>query len=135
MTVTRYEMEKEYSLDINILPVPEEDGSFVKFEDCAALLKERDALAAENAGLKECCDAYDADGLAQYGDQWEVTPFETPATDAAIANIEARGVENFGEDLLADLRSDCWDEHDIKYIEIAVNRRKAKLRKEAGNGN
>ena len=50
-------------------------------------------LVAENAALKKCCEAYDADGLAEYGDQWEVTPLETPDTDAAIAEIKAQGVD------------------------------------------
>jgi len=48
-------------------------------------------LVAENLALKECCKAYDADGLAEYGDQWEVTPLEIPSTEAAIAEIKAQG--------------------------------------------
>jgi hypothetical protein len=52
-------------------------------------------LVAENVALRECCKAYDADGLAEYGEQWEVTPLEIPNTDAAIAEIKAQGVDEF----------------------------------------
>jgi hypothetical protein len=94
MTVKRYSAHTNID-DFKADWHEKKDGPMVRYEDYAALLKERDALAVENASLKECCDAYDADGLAQYGDQWEVTPLETPATDAAIANIQAQGVDKF----------------------------------------
>ncbi len=51
--VKRYDMEKEYSLDIVVIPVEESDGSFVKYEDYAALKAQRDALAGITAGQLE----------------------------------------------------------------------------------
>lgn len=64
----------------------EHDGTYVTYS-------EYQKLVAENAALKKCCEAYDAYGLAEYGDQWEVTPLETPATDAAIAEIKRPLIE------------------------------------------
>lgn len=51
--VKRYEMEKEYSLDIVVVPVEESDGTFVHYEDYAELKAQRDALGAENAVMLE----------------------------------------------------------------------------------
>lgn len=39
MNVKRYDMEKEYSLDIVIIPVEEADGAFVHYDDYASLQK------------------------------------------------------------------------------------------------
>ena len=82
------------------------------------------ALAAESAGLNKFID----DECYVYGPH-DVEPVdaalekpETPATDAAIANIEARGVEMFAATIHADVT-----EHEA--LEFA-----AQLRKEAGNG-
>ncbi|MDU5192213.1 MAG: hypothetical protein E6199_14455, partial [Mixta calida] len=57
--VKRFEMEKEYSLDINIVPTEYPDGIFVHYDDYAALqeqLTQRDAqiaaLTAESLSLK-----------------------------------------------------------------------------------
>ena len=36
--IKRYEMEKEYSLDINVIPVEDHDGSFVRYDDHAAIV-------------------------------------------------------------------------------------------------
>lgn len=36
--IKRYEMEKEYSLDINVIPVEEHDGSFVRYDDHATIV-------------------------------------------------------------------------------------------------
>lgn len=41
--IKRYEMEKEYSLDINVIPVEEHDGSFVRYDDHAAIVAAKDA--------------------------------------------------------------------------------------------
>lgn len=58
--VKRFEMEKEYSLDINIVPTEYPDGSFVHYDDYAALqeqLAQRDAqitrLTTERDALRE----------------------------------------------------------------------------------
>ena len=115
---------KRYGTGLNGRIEEMECGAFTGFAEYSALLKERDALAAENASLKKCCDAYDADGLAQYGDQWEVTPLETPVTDAAIANIQAQGVEKFAQHPALGI---------IACGHIALEFA-AQLRKEASNG-
>ena len=76
-----------------------------------ALKAERDALAVENAGMREALDSiciYSSDTLSGPSDSvpdmaaWlregvdhlhQVSTIETPATSAALAAIEARGVE------------------------------------------
>lgn len=67
-----------------------------------ALKADRDALAVENAALKEFCKnaAFDADyeselGMERGGFTDALNNIETPATDAALAAIEAQGVEKF----------------------------------------
>ncbi|MBH3318121.1 hypothetical protein I5Q06_01890 [Serratia ureilytica] len=76
-----------------------EHGEYVRFDahqqTVSALEAERDALAVENAELKS-----DRDTLAKYwiedggGEECAKSYCEeTPATDAALAAIEARGVE------------------------------------------
>ncbi|MCS3423397.1 hypothetical protein M2403_001998 [Rahnella sp. BIGb0603] len=124
--VTRYEFEVYEGGGETVIS---ETGGFVDYDDYLSQLQQKDALqtslnniinafgikgegahsklvieyvhglVAENAALKKCCEAYDADGLAEYGDQWEVTPLETPDTDAAIAEIKAQGVDEFAETL------------------------------------
>lgn len=42
--VKRYDMEKEYSLDINIVPIEEHDGAFVRYDDYAELLEALEML-------------------------------------------------------------------------------------------
>lgn len=82
-----------------------------------ALKAERDALAVENAALKskaaelvheasEVYSAYNATIKEPDGDfmdmqtLYEMQCIETPATDAALASIEARGVEKFADRML-----------------------------------
>lgn len=87
-----------------------EHGEFVKFSDYEILKAERDALAVENAALKVAVDGFNQE---LYGKGFEVLGWhlngdtepldnwfgendwnpETPATDAALAAIEARGVD------------------------------------------
>lgn len=78
-----------------------------------ALKAERDALAVENAAMRGVIDAAigvanNSSGIAgwhlngEIADWDEILPelnIETPATDAALAAIEARGVEKFADDL------------------------------------
>lgn len=94
--VKRFEMEKEYSLDINIVPTEYPDGSFVHYDDYAAIqeqLAQRDAqiaeLAAENLDLKQ----YVVDELKY------LSP-TTPATDAAANALRAEGVDRYIESVL-----------------------------------
>ena len=96
MTVQRY-----HSWDSE----DDEDGHYVAHDDYAALLKDRDALAVENAKAKSVlkqCQEYFIAGIRN-----EIRPTnegylhmicdtfadENPATDAAIANIKAQGVD------------------------------------------
>lgn len=82
-----------------------------------ALKAERDALAVENAALKskaaelvheasEVYSAYNATIREPDGDfmdmqtLYEMQRIETPATSAALASIEARGVEKFADRML-----------------------------------
>ncbi|QHC46421.1 hypothetical protein EFZ62_16195 [Serratia marcescens] len=78
-----------------------------------ALKAERDALAVENAAMREALDSiriYSSDTLSGPSDSvpdmaaWlregvehlhQVSTIETPATSAALAAIDARGVEKF----------------------------------------
>ena len=111
------------------------------FSDAAIALLKCDALAADNVELKEL--------IEQHANSFSVCPncsheepsetddivalyrsLKTPATDAAIANIQAQHLEKFGDELLSDLRGDCWDEHDIKYIEMQLTCHLDELRKE-----
>ncbi|ELU4645302.1 hypothetical protein SB374_003853 [Escherichia coli] len=55
------------------------------------------ALAAENAALKESERAFDAMCAEEHGDNWVSELTETPATDAFLAEIRAQGVEMFAE--------------------------------------
>lgn len=115
--IKRYEMEKEYSLDINVIPVEEHDGSFVRYEDhaaiVAALQEQVRALAAENAIQDFIISAVkdlvrESEGVSGWhlnGDiaSWdkalpELNHSETPATDAALREIRAQGVDAFAVD-------------------------------------
>ncbi|HEJ7039341.1 TPA: hypothetical protein SMF55_001052 [Serratia liquefaciens] len=76
----------------------------------SALKAERDALAVENAAMREAIAFATApdmwieqhDGMLDYRySEWYVdvlnAAIETPATDAALAAIEARGVDKFSD--------------------------------------
>ncbi|WP_258115572.1 hypothetical protein [Escherichia coli] len=51
------------------------------------------ALAAENAALKESERAFDAMCAEEHGDNWVSELTETPATDAFLSEVRAQGVE------------------------------------------
>lgn len=51
------------------------------------------ALAAENAALKESERAFDAMCAEEHGDNWVSELTETPATDAFLAEVRAQGVD------------------------------------------
>ena len=99
MSVKRYDMEKEYSLDINVIPVEENDGEFVKYEDYAALEAKCAALAAEVYDLK-------------HPGTYLPSKHETPALDAFLAEVRAQGVEMFAIE---------WGGHDSPYGQDAYN--------------
>lgn len=95
----------------------EPDGCFVMYDDYAAIKKERVRadelnkqvvnLAVENAGLKAWADnraaSDDSFEQEQYPTlkidwrQRHLKTLQTPATCAAIANIQAQGVEKFAQ--------------------------------------
>ncbi|MBB2415657.1 MULTISPECIES: hypothetical protein [unclassified Escherichia] len=60
-------------------------------------LARANALAAENAALKESERAFDAMCAEEYGDNWVSELTETPATDAFLAEVRAQGVEMMRE--------------------------------------
>lgn len=115
--VKRFEMEKEYSLDINIVPTEYPEGSFVHYDDYAAIqeqLAQRDAqiaeLAAENLDLKQ----YVVDELKY------LSP-TTPATDAAANELRAEGgakaLEDFAQFNLKSIGIN--DEYEEQLREVA----------------
>lgn len=118
MTVKRFDFEKEYSLDINIIPVEESDGAFVHYDDYAALqqklaavTEQRDALVAEMSHLWGFCKnaAFDADyeaelGMERGGFTDALNDIRTPAHDAAIAALRAEGAHFVANRMLA-----AWD--------------------------
>lgn len=79
----------------------EADNSFAVFAmvgyymaaEIEKLRAQRDALAAENAALKESERAFDAMCAEEHGDNWVSELTETPATDAFLAEVRAQGVE------------------------------------------
>ncbi|WP_268581290.1 hypothetical protein [Escherichia coli] len=83
----------------------EADNSFAVFAmvgyymaaEIEKLRAQRDALAAENAALKESERAFDAMCAEEHGDNWVSELTETPATDAFLAEVRAQGVEMFAE--------------------------------------
>lgn len=107
---------KRYGTGLNGRIEEMECGAFTGYAEYSALLKERDALVVENAGLKGfgerlsemrndlngtgtgihgCHEAH----IQQVALEAAVEAFdelETPATDAAIANIQAQGAEMAG---------------------------------------
>lgn len=83
----------------------EADNSFAVFAmvgyymaaEIEKLRAQRDALAAENAALKESERAFDAMCAEEHGDNWVSELTETPATDAFLAEVRAQGVEMMRE--------------------------------------
>ncbi|EML3586340.1 hypothetical protein RVW35_002677 [Escherichia coli] len=58
------------------------------------------ALAAENAKLKESEREFDKMCAEEFGPDWVSELTETPATDAFLAEVRAQGVEMFADHLL-----------------------------------
>ncbi|AYN25725.1 hypothetical protein D8682_26505 [Buttiauxella sp. 3AFRM03] len=147
MTVKRYNAGCAYAGEEEMTQV--DDGSYVSYEDYAALLKERDALEVLNDALVVDCDELKKTGKALIDEACHVyrrynktqlpdgdivdeqTIHElsnaintTFATDAAIANIQAQGV-----DRLADHLSGL----NVMASETSVREFASQLRKETGN--
>lgn len=97
-----------------------EHGELVRFDAhqqvVSAVEAERDALAVENAGFKhalsvilehvDVTDKGQAGVVAMIAND-ELFNSETPATDAALAAIQAQGVEKFADDLHKTAMSMC----------------------------
>ncbi|POX19490.1 hypothetical protein C3468_16110 [Serratia marcescens] len=97
-----------------------EHGEYVRFDahqqKVSALEAERDALAVENQAMKDVFGPgeavvnflsialrhtkYDCIDLPDVALAFKMSLPETPATDAALAAIEARGMEKFAEHML-----------------------------------
>lgn len=60
-------------------------------------LARSNALAAENAALKQSELEYDATCREEFGSDWVTELTETPATDAFLAEVRASGVEMMRE--------------------------------------
>lgn len=79
----------------------EADNSFAVFAmvgyymaaEIEKLRAQRDALAAENAALKESERAFDEMCAEEHGDNWVSELTETPATDTFLAEVRAQGVD------------------------------------------
>ncbi|EMP0378721.1 hypothetical protein [Enterobacter roggenkampii] len=104
MSVKRYDLVGDMDGNCNLNEARMEhsdDGSYVSYEDYAALEARCAALAAENAGLKEACggDGSYRDCPACAHSEYIEAP-ETPATDAFLAEVRAQGVEAAIEHLL-----------------------------------
>lgn len=92
MSVKRYDLVSDMDGNCNLNEARMEhsdDGSYVSYEDYAALEARCAALAAENAGLKVA----NAEGCKWDGEQWVGISIQTPATDAFLAEVRAQGVE------------------------------------------
>lgn len=70
--VQRYDMEKEYSLDIVVIPVEEHDGAYVKYEDYEKLKADRDYWYEKclDAGLLDEERAADRKEQDELLDEW-----------------------------------------------------------------
>lgn len=93
MSVKRYDLVSDMDGNCNLNEARMEhsdDGSYVSYEDYAALEARCAALAAENAGLKVA----NAEGCKWDGEQWVGISIETPATDAFLAEVRAQGVDS-----------------------------------------
>lgn len=128
---------KRYEMNHKGLPEEDGNGSFMLYEDYAALLKERDALAAENAYLlgeiKQhsnsthfCEKCGEADPCINDDVCWSLK-HPLPATDAAIANIQAQvwlEAKDLAKSMLA---ADSVD-----HIDFLFDGKAQQLREEAG---
>lgn len=166
MTVKRYNAGCAYAGEEEM--VQADDGAYVRFDDCAALLKERDALARELCMSEAKCKGYFSDAAvaslkcdALAAENVELKKFivnhkraaenwnswadpedkipdspETPATDAAIANIQAQGVDELADFAGKEYQRFAGDkpmQRKWKGIVLLCTDFAAQLRKEAGH--
>lgn len=136
MTVKRYEPGCAYVGEEEMIVAS--DGDYVSYEDYAELQRKLEALAAENciqdfiiSAVKEITgESTGVVGWHLNGDiaSWdEVLPelnhSDTPATDAALAEIRAQGVDEFG------IYHNCSGK---MMIQVEAKKYAEKMRKESG---
>ncbi|WON77540.1 hypothetical protein [Serratia sp. UGAL515B_01] len=80
------------------------DGPMVKHSDYELLKQQFDAVVAENVALKKFCKnaAFDADDIAEMGMERggftdALNDINTPATEAALAEVEAKAIDGFAD--------------------------------------
>ena len=92
-------MVKRYDCDVcyDVGMTAHVSGDWVSYSDYATLLKERDALAAENAEMRSSIDAtigWQESTDPENGESVRMlVDIKTPATDAFLAEVRAQGVE------------------------------------------
>ena len=136
-------MVKRYDCDVcyDVGMTAHVSGDWVSYSDYATLLKERDALAAENAALKKAAEfstapdmwIEQADGMLDYRYcEWYVDvlkdAMETPATDAFLAEMRAQGLEMFAERKNNEMMSLHPDTHAVGSIAAAMSAEVKELR-------
>ena len=147
-------MVKRYDCDVcyDVGMTAHVSGDWVSYSDYATLLKERDALAAENAALKKAAEfstapdmwIEQADGMLDYRYcEWYVdvlkSAMKTPATDAFLAEVRAHGLNAFIQHHSAELDAhiknggEQFDEKSVRIRDIIVSARlfREQIRKEA----
>ncbi|HDR2874376.1 TPA: hypothetical protein QCK10_001499 [Enterobacter roggenkampii] len=123
MSVKRYDLVGDMDGNCNLNEARMEhsdDGSYVSYEDYAALETRCEALAAENAEMKEEISNItfmrddDFFGSTQRAQEvmGRLVNIKTPETDASLAEVRAKGVEMFAIE---------WGGHDSPYGQDAYN--------------
>ncbi|EJW2204465.1 hypothetical protein NSR43_002608 [Salmonella enterica] len=93
---------KEYG--INDLIEAAEQANKLAQEAIETLVQERNALAAENAALKQAESNLVRNIINDLGDtEFQYARVQTPATDAFLAEVRAQGVEMFADKYRAQL--------------------------------
>lgn len=98
-------MVKRYDCDVcyDVGMTAHESGDWVSYSDYAALLKERDALAAENAEMRSSIDAtigWQESTDPENGESVRMlVDIKTTATDAFLAEVRAQGVEMYADNI------------------------------------
>ena len=143
--VTRYDLTEDVATGVvDITPVPESmEGRYVGYEDYTELKAQRDALAAENAALKDsvdhaagCIHAAEVEGLEDALESHDGErladlvhrrlchahmPVDTPATDAYLNSVRAEGVEALAKILQAMIDAGDFAGDEIGAIAGAVD--------------
>ncbi|HHP2695215.1 TPA: hypothetical protein ACR8TU_000506 [Enterobacter hormaechei] len=128
MSVKRYDLVGDMDGNCNLNEARMEhsdDGSYVSYEDYAALEARCAALAAENAEMKEEISNItfmrddDFFGSTQRAQEvmGRLVNIKTPATDAFQAELRAQGVEMCS----AEIQKQTWDEREGDGIVAAID--------------